>query len=124
VPGEIIDEGMRVPYLRFAAGDLEPFEIAEARGVFESARADTYLLTIPGSRHFDFADGYYIAEQGGAPDLNIRYGTVGSERMIAITRAYTLAFFDATLRSTPSPLLEGPSEAFPEVEFEARPAGG
>jgi hypothetical protein len=34
-----------------------------------------------------------------------------------ITRAYTRAFFDQHLRNQPQPLLERPSQSYPEVKF-------
>lgn len=44
-------------------------------------------------------------------------GTLSPARAVRIQQAYPLAFFDLHLRHRRQPLLEGPSRAFPEVEF-------
>jgi dienelactone hydrolase len=44
-------------------------------------------------------------------------GTLNPGRAIRIQQAYPLAFFDRHLRNRPAPLLDGPSPAFPEVEY-------
>ncbi|GAB2605031.1 hypothetical protein Aab01nite_78860 [Paractinoplanes abujensis] len=44
-------------------------------------------------------------------------GTLDPARAVRIQQAYPLAFFDQHLRDRRQPLLDGPSPAFPEVEF-------
>jgi hypothetical protein len=44
-------------------------------------------------------------------------GTLAPTRAVRIQQAYPLAFFDLHLRRRRSPLLDGPSPAFPEVRF-------
>lgn len=46
-------------------------------------------------------------------------GTLDPVRAIDISRAYTSAFFDKHLKGIDQDLLDGPSEDFPEVTFEA-----
>ena len=41
-------------------------------------------------------------------------GSIDGGRGLQITRAYVRAFFDTYLGSVPSPLLLGPSRAYPE----------
>lgn len=54
----------------------------------------------------------------GAPVL--RPGPIDPSRMAEITTAYTLAFFGKHLKGEASPLLDGPSPEYPEVEFQSR----
>jgi hypothetical protein len=42
---------------------------------------------------------------------------IRDQRMYGVANAYIVAFFDKYLRSIGSPLLEKPSEDFPEVVF-------
>jgi hypothetical protein len=44
-------------------------------------------------------------------------GTLDPARAVRIQQAYPLAFFDQHLRHRIRHLLDGPSPAFPEVEF-------
>ena len=44
-------------------------------------------------------------------------GTLAPGRAVRIQQAYPLAFFDLHLRDRRQRLLEGPSRAFPEMEF-------
>jgi hypothetical protein len=44
-------------------------------------------------------------------------GSVDPDRSIAAQRAYIAAFFDLYLRHRDTHLLDGPSPAYPEIEF-------
>lgn len=50
-------------------------------------------------------------------DLRSWIGTLGPARAVRIQQAYPLAFFDLHLRHHRHHLLDGPSAAFPEVDF-------
>jgi hypothetical protein len=53
-----------------------------------------------------------------AGQLGIDIGaTIDANRALAITRAYTKAFFDRHLRDTPQSLMNAPSPSYPEVTF-------
>ncbi len=45
-------------------------------------------------------------------------GPIDGSRGLEITRAYVRAFFDTYLSHSASPLLQGPSSSYPEVQFE------
>ena len=47
-------------------------------------------------------------------------GTLDPIRAIDISKAYTRAFFDKHLKGIEQDLLKGPSDAYPEVTFEAK----
>ena len=60
-----------------------------------------------------------LAAATGMNDADLRdwIGTLDPARAVRIQQAYPLAFFDQHLRHRRQRLLEGPSRAFPEVEF-------
>jgi predicted dienelactone hydrolase len=117
----VVAAGLPVPYLHIAAGDTQnETYLSEVRALFDDATHDIYLLAVEDAGHYDFADGYFIAESLDQAAASSSYGTVGAEQMLAITRSYVRAFFDRYLRDVDSPLLHGPSPDFPEVAFEAR----
>ncbi|WP_017607572.1 alpha/beta hydrolase family protein [Nocardiopsis xinjiangensis] len=73
----------------------------------------------------------YIDDQWALPALQAEHGLsgrswgkrlegigpIGAAASIAAQRAHLRAFFDAHLRGTEEPLLDGPSEEYPELEF-------
>ncbi len=46
-------------------------------------------------------------------------GSIDGARGLQITRAYVRAFFDTYLNNAPSPLLQGPTRSYPEIQFYA-----
>jgi dienelactone hydrolase len=70
-------------------------------------------IMVTGTVHQSFTDLGVFAGQ-----LGIDIGaTIDANRALAITRAYTKAFFDLHLRGTPQPLMTAPSPSYPEVTF-------
>jgi hypothetical protein len=47
------------------------------------------------------------------------FGPIDGYRMVKIINDYTLAFFDKHLKGETSPLLDGPSPDYPDVEFQS-----
>ncbi|MEV4502917.1 alpha/beta hydrolase family protein [Streptomyces klenkii] len=80
-------------------------------------------LDVPEGGHMTFTDAPWLADRFGLPegtppgDVKMGYGTLHGPRSTALTRAYVGAFLDRHLRGTPSPLLDRPSPAYPEVTF-------
>ncbi|MEV0201006.1 lipase [Nonomuraea sp. NPDC050691] len=74
-----------------------------------------------GAQHFSFFDLQAIYPQlaGRLKGLPIAdtIGTIDPERSIAAQRAYLTTFFDLHLRGRRTPLLDGPSRAYPEVRL-------
>ncbi len=97
------------------------FDSAESAGkndrVFRRALGPAYTARIAASTHASFSD---ICGWSPAAPLSGLCGRIDPRRMGGILNAYLLAFFDEYLRGEPSALLDGPAEAFPEVEFRAR----
>jgi predicted dienelactone hydrolase len=71
-------------------------------------------LSIKGTQHFNFSD--YAVYFSPARALGL-LGPIDGVRGLQITRAYVLAFFNTFLNQIPSPLLQGPASAYPEVQF-------
>lgn len=76
----------------------------------------SYHLSIKGTEHFNFSD-YAVDSAPLALRILGVLGSIDGVRGLQITRAYVRAFFDAYLNNTPSPLLQGPTNAYPEVQF-------
>ncbi|MEO8972644.1 MAG: hypothetical protein ABI406_13725 [Ktedonobacteraceae bacterium] len=73
-----------------------------------------YHLGIKNTEHFNFTDYAVYFSPARAVGL---LGSIDGVRGLQITRAYVHAFFDTYLNQTPSPLLQGPVSAYPEVQF-------
>ncbi|WP_283133315.1 alpha/beta hydrolase family protein [Rhizohabitans arisaemae] len=79
-------------------------------------------LAVLGSGHYSQVDGPFFVEPAElwklpADQFAALFGTLGARRAATITRSYVRAFFNMHLRGESSPLLDGPSTAFPEVAF-------
>ncbi len=73
-----------------------------------------YMLTIRGSRHFDFSDRTLYSPIRRLTEA----GTVSPVRAHEIVEAYTLQFFSHTLLGKPAPLLAANGSPYKEVQFE------
>ncbi len=67
--------------------------------------------------HINFTDFPYFSPITSQLGLT---GPVDAQRGFDAVNAYSLAFFDKELKGQPSPLLEGPSEEYPQMNFEMR----
>ncbi|WP_017585701.1 alpha/beta hydrolase family protein [Nocardiopsis ganjiahuensis] len=130
---DVTTRGVERPFLYFGAGlsgaDL-PHTSRHHRDLqlFREASTGPFLeLYMADGEHRSFSD-----DQWALPVLEAEHGLSGRsweqrtaqgigqvdpEASIAAQRAYLLAFFDANLRGTEEPLLEGPSPEHPVVEF-------
>lgn len=81
-------------------------------------RGDSYHISIKDTRHFNFSDYATYPLPLFLRALGV-LGSIDGVRGLQITRAYVRAFFDTYLNGTPSPLLQGPASAYPEVQFMA-----
>jgi pimeloyl-ACP methyl ester carboxylesterase len=95
--------------------------LSTMRTVYENLPGDGYYLQIPKMFHINFTDLPYwspITTQLGLT------GPIDGQRGFDIVNAYSLAFFDKHLNAQPSPLLNGPSKHYPEVNIETRRESG
>ncbi|GAA4704803.1 Alpha/beta hydrolase family protein [Promicromonospora umidemergens] len=67
------------------------------------------------ANHGSFTDQMLFLEQLGLPVS----GTVGGARGVEITKAYVGAFLDRHLKEMDAPLLDGPTDEYPEIVFRA-----
>jgi hypothetical protein len=88
------------------------------REIYERSKNGAYLLTLKGSRHFDFSD--YAVLFSPVLRMEDLLGPIDGRDALRTTNAYLLAFFDRYLKGEKVPLLGGPSAKYPEVRFESR----
>jgi len=72
------------------------------------------VLVIRGTNHFNYSD-YSLLGPGFRKTGLL--GPIEGSRCLAVQNEYIAAFFDRILKGRPSPLLDGPSSLFPEVEI-------
>jgi len=87
------------------------------RAVYERLPGDGYYLQIPNMFHLNFTDLAYWFPITSRIGLT---GPIDGQRGFDILNAYSLAFFDRYLKDQSSPLLNGASQQYPEVNLETR----
>lgn len=87
--------------------------------------SDGYFVKIANAAHPNFWMGGPLLEavMPGIDLTRFGWGTIDAERAVEIYQAYTVAFIEKTLSGGQSPLLDGPSAAYPEAYFEHTIAG-
>jgi len=117
VSEEVLSAGITQPMLAiFSQSWADDWERRE-RGFeqfWENATGDKLHIVLEGTAHFDFSD--LPAFSPVARFIGLK-GPLNGDRVLTILRAYTLAFIDQHLQGEISPLLDGPSLDYPEVEF-------
>jgi len=93
---------------------LGPENAAVGTALYQERAGEGYLLTMAGAEHFDFTDLPLLSPLTQTLGLS---GEIDGKRALAVINAYSVAFFDHLLKGKASPLLEGPSSAFPEATF-------
>ena len=91
--------------------NLEMDEDDYARQLPMLSRSGDYQVVIHGTLHTSFQDGILTSPLRSISGV----GSIDADRMVLILRAYTLAFFEQTLRGIASPLLAGHTSPFPEA---------
>lgn len=74
-----------------------------------------YRVIIRGARHFNFTD-FAVEFNPLARPIGV-LGSIDGARGLRIISDYLAAFLDQTLKGHPSPILEGPSKDYPEVQI-------
>jgi hypothetical protein len=130
-PGEVVRRGLDRPFMLFgnenhnhlAPGGFPDGGDPSWRDFWTNQRGPKLDLTLRRSEHGSFSDLQIAAPQFvralGLPPGTFEpsVGTVDPDRSIAAQRAYIDAFFDLYLRHRDNRLLDGPSPAYPEIEF-------
>jgi dienelactone hydrolase len=112
VPDAVAREGLDLPVMFMNREGLT------ASDALPSLRGPAYNLIFNGFGHMDFTD--FTLYPGISSSDPYLLGTVEGLRAAHVINTYLLAFFDQYLKGDSSPLLNGPSSEYPEVEFEAR----
>lgn len=108
------DAVVPVPFFIFAARRAE---IPINDFFYRHASGPMYLAKVDGATHMDFTDttiASNLLRWMGA------MGPIDGERMLEIMNVWVEAFFDRYLLGEPSPLLEGDSADWPDVELTSR----
>ncbi len=130
--GEVATHGLDKPYM-VMNDDGQPITAAELQSKDAQTRRESkltemdienlnhtlrtfggYMLTLRGSRHFDFSDRPLYSPLRRLTDA----GTISPQRAHEIVEAYTRQFFEHTLQGKPAPLLAANDSPYKEVQFE------
>ena len=118
LPQTVLSEPLRQPFM-FMQSETKMWKMdnqARLDTLYQGGSAPAFHLKLAGVLHDDFGD-YPLLTPLGA--LLPERGTLNGERTLQVVDAYLLAFFDEYLKNQPSPLLNGPSLDYPEVQFES-----
>jgi dienelactone hydrolase len=113
---EGLDEGLDQPFLFLWSEDWGSDENQKRfQRLSRNLSDDAYSLEIIGTRHYDFSDLPLLSPL--SPWFGLK-GPIDGERVLGIINEYVVAYFDQYLLDIGTPLLDGPSSEYPEVEFE------
>jgi len=89
---------------------------------YSTSNSSAYYLSIDGTQHYNFSDfPLRLLLPAQIKYNNAGYiGSISPERGLEITNIYLVAFFDRYLKNIESDLLQNPSSAYPEVQFEGQ----
>ena len=128
--GASVTQGLDRPFMLMGAGvsggPTRPHTHLEApdwRSFWEASVGWKRDLYLPEGEHFTFTDYQAVAPQLSKKIFLPRFllsrvlGTIDPAQAVDAQRAYIRAFFALHLSGEPQELLEGPSPAFPDVDF-------
>jgi predicted dienelactone hydrolase len=84
---------------------------------YQAAVGPAYSLTFNDFGHMNFTD-LPLWPSLASPEMML--GRADALESVQSVSAYLLAFFDTYLKAEPSPLLDGPSDDYPDVDFRSR----
>ncbi len=128
MPADVVQSGLKQPTMwlsrdaqwmqreGWVQADIDETQTT-MRAVYDSLPGDGYFVRVPGMFHVNFSDAPYFSPI--APQIGLT-GPIDGQRGLDIVKAYSLAFFDKYLKNQPSPLLDGPSKKYPELDLETR----
>jgi dienelactone hydrolase len=115
VTEQVLENGVSQPaFFMFSQGWVDNTDSKNNRlfkQFYENGDPATRVIGIQGTTHYDFSDLPMLSPI--APRLGLK-GPLNGERVIEITNAYLIDFFDLTLKGQPTDLFDGPSK-YPEV---------
>jgi predicted dienelactone hydrolase len=107
--GTVIDGYITQPFMFMNSGDSKDHNDF----VYDRLQHMGYSVTVAGSSHMDFTDMFYTSPFVKMLGRN----AIRDDRMAHVANSYIVAFFDSYLKGQTSPLLDGPSDEFPDVTF-------
>jgi hypothetical protein len=121
--GPVVQKGLDRPFMLMAhtyhtrANDSSWFDI------WPNLRGWKLDIELANSLHYTFSDFPIVLQTLGiVPNAttanNLHLTDLNGSRALKIVTTYVTAFLDMVLKCKPSPLLQGPVAAFPEVTFE------
>ena len=110
--GTLLDTPLQTPFLMVYGEKTDHLN----DWVLNASPASGYSLRVNGASHINFSDFNLVSPLFKLPQLGI-LGNIDTRQMERIMNAYILAFFDQTLKGIPSPLLQGVSPDYLEVEL-------
>lgn len=114
------DDGPPVMAVRLQSKDVQTRREAELTNIDIDNLNRTfrtyggYMVTVRGSRHFDFSDRSLYSPIRRLTEA----GTISAVRVHEITEAYTLQFFEHALQGKAAPLLAADNSPYKEVQFD------
>ena len=119
LPETVVSEPLRQPFM-FMQSETKMWKmdnLARLDMLYQGVSAPAFHLWLAGVLHADFGDYPLLTPFSGfLPER----GALNGERTLHVVDTYMLAFFDKYLKNQPSPLLNGPSVDYPEVQFESQ----
>lgn len=88
----------------------------------EQSKAANYVVRVQGTAHLSFTDDVltlHRLKRLGRFGSDI-IGTIDGERMVHLVNEYALAFFNKSLLGQREPILDGPTDRYPEVTLLAK----
>jgi predicted dienelactone hydrolase len=118
LPEALVSEPLRQPFM-FMQSETQMWKVdnlARLDMLYQGVGAPAFHLKLTGVLHYDFGDYPLLTPLNGfLPER----GVLNGERTLRVVDAYMLAFFDKYLKDQPSPLLNGSTLDYPEVQFES-----
>ena len=128
--GPVVQKGLDRPFMLMAETNRTRTDDSNADDPYNSwfdiwpnLRGWKLDITLANSLHYTFSDFPIVLETLGiVPNAttadNLHVTDLNGSRALEIVTTYVAAFLDMVLKCKPSPLLQGPVAAFPEVTFE------
>ena len=122
--GTVVQQGLPQPFMFVwsePTGRVDPGwqqAMQDTQAIAAQQPHPHYQITVEGMRHFNFTD--YAVLFSPVVKLMGGLGPIDGQRGLEITAEYVRSFFDRYLKHLDAPLLDGPSGAYPEVQFESR----
>ena len=110
--GNLLDNPLQPPFMMMSGEN----SIGVNDWALSNAQENGYNIYVRDAYHINFTDFNLVSPLFKFP-LFGALGSIDTRQMERIMNAYTLAFFDQTLKGIPSPLLQGNSTDYPEVDI-------